>query len=651
MRQILPFLTLFLALLGSTSASAKSLTATFDSEVGLPEGWQLVGDVTNNDDRGMDNTAGLWSNGKSLTDNYVVTEPVKGSLTFYWRSYGVSGSYPNGQILIYRYENGTLGERIWASTTYKGRDWKKDTVLLGDYQGQVAIVLYSACIDDVTYTAADNNPNPNPDPDPDPDPDPNPNPDPDPDPDPNPDPDPEPTPDPNAWLEDFSGNALPEGWEVDETGWSFADGVAHGAYAGYYDGYKHFLTTPALVAERGDKLQFQAKSTGMFTTIKISVSKDGGDFVSYESISLDNNMTEFATYTIKDLQPGIYQFRFANDDYDLDNFTGLKPLEVNHNAQITATSIPEKGSKHNEYTASISVKEMAGQSEQLTARFFIGYQQYGESIVETVEGFATKTFTVTFTPEEALSGEAYFTVSNEDIELQSAKIAVSIDEGPVLSEDNGSLDYFENWGDYDIVTLNYSMKAGWNIIILPFAVNDPTIFGNDVVFYELGDCTNNSLKFKSVNTLYAQTPYLFYTKTEKDVFQFHNVTYFRTNADPLYLQTTKNGAVFQGFYAPAEAGSLTDKYVLTDPEASFPKFEKATEETTMKGFRAYMEWPQSEMQIFLDNVNTGIRTIDNDTDATGGLYNLKGQRINPSARHGIFIIRSAAFPQGKKTVK
>lgn len=727
MRHPLPLLTFILALFVSNPAKSETLTATFDEEVGLPDGWQIVGNVTNNDDRGKDETASLWSNSKSLTDNYVVTEPVKGSLSFYWRSFGTSGSYPNGQILVYRYENDTLGERIWASATYKGMTWKTETVSLGDYQGRVAIALYSACIDDVTYTQADgeggeqggeggeekepapimninetgiafgkvtedtthqvtisntgdadlivtissNNsdfivnpasltitpdesetfgitfrydaenvgshtgvvtvtPNVG-------------------------------TPieinvsarvyDPNAWSEDFSGNTLPEGWEADETGWSFADGVVHGAYAGYYDGYKHFLTTPALMVEKGDELEFQAKSTGSFSTIKITMSKDGGDFVNYENISLANNMTEFATYTIKGLQPGTYLFRFANDDYDLDNFSGLKPIATAHAAQITAVSIPEKGKQYVEYTASVIVKELAGQQEQLTAKFFIGDKQYGESIVDTLDGHDTKTFTVSFTPEEKIDGEAYFVVSNEDIALTSAKTTVSIEEEPTLSEDSGSLDSFENWGDYDTVTLNYTMKAGWNTLILPFAVNDLTIFGSDAVFYEFGECTNNSLKFKSVSTLYAQQPYLFYTKTEKDVFQFQNVTYFRTNSDPQNLQTTKNGTVFQGFYTPAEAGSLTGKYVLTDSETDFPKFEKATAETTMKGFRAYMEWTQPNMEIFLNEVNTGIRTIDDNTDATGRLYNLKGQRINPSTQHGIFIIRSAEFPQGKKVIK
>ena len=32
---------------------------------------------------------------------------------------------------------------------------------------------------------------------------------------------------PNVWSEDFSGNALPNGWKADVSNWTFADGVAH----------------------------------------------------------------------------------------------------------------------------------------------------------------------------------------------------------------------------------------------------------------------------------------------------------------------------------------------------------------------------------------------------------------------------------------
>ena len=812
MRRILYSLSFLLAFIciSVSSIKAETLTVTFDDAVNLPEGWEIVGDLTINNDRGRSG-ASLWTTAKSLVDNYLVTENLEGSLSFYWRSFGTSGSYPNGQIAIYRYENDALGERIWLSSTYKSSTWKKEEVSLGNYEGKVAIALYSACIDDLTYTKQEvaaapvlsitgqpsgstfnfggtpvaagttktftlankgsneltissititgdyaitegadistiaplstavltiatpekdtegvltivsndaNSPytillssqlkvpapemviatteitfgrvtenamqtvvvsntgdadltaavasnsseftvspttltvkpgetgsfdvtfvyqaesyglhtgivtvSPNVG---------------------------QPVEiavsakvdDPNAWMEDFSSNALPLGWEVDTQCWSFSDGVAHASYGSYNDGYRYFLTTPTLQVEAGDELEFQAKSTGIYSTIKISVSKDGGEFVSYKNINLENNMTEFATYVISGLQSGSYVFRFANDDYDLDNFSGLQLSKKDHSAQVTALDIANKGIQYLAYTATVSVKELAGKNEELTVRFFIGDQQYGESLVETVDAYTTKTFTVSFTPDEAVSGEAYFTIANDNISLTSQSISVSISKAPTLDEDNGSFEDFENWSDYDVVALRYTMKVGWNTIILPFDVSDLSIFGSEVKVYRLEECTGNILKFKSSASIVAQQPYLLFTDKATELFKFYDVKNLRTNSDSYYLNDQAGNALFQGTYAPAEAGSLNGKYVLSENGSDMPVFVEATNDTELKGFRAYMELPRTDMEIFLDDVSTGITTKQAAKNAGAVYYNLNGQRVVSPNGKGLYITKDRKF--------
>lgn len=125
---------------------------------------------------------------------------------------------------------------------------------------------------------------------------------------------------PNVWSEDFSGNALPNGWKADVSNWTFADGVAHSKYDFYTSGY---LTTPILKVATGEVMTFEYKATKNNVKVKIEASKDGGDFTEIKNTGWINKMDDFATFTIDGLQAGNYQFRFASDDYDLDNFEGF----------------------------------------------------------------------------------------------------------------------------------------------------------------------------------------------------------------------------------------------------------------------------------------------------------------------------------------
>ena len=128
--------------------------------------------------------------------------------------------------------------------------------------------------------------------------------------------------DPSVWTEDFTGNVLPEGWEATGSHWTFSDGVAHGKYQPYNQDY---LITPSLTVAEGDKMSFNYKSTGYNVDIKVSYKKDyDKEYKDLVTISPDNYMQEFATYTIEGLDPGNYRFRFLSENYDLDEFDGLR---------------------------------------------------------------------------------------------------------------------------------------------------------------------------------------------------------------------------------------------------------------------------------------------------------------------------------------
>lgn len=124
------------------------------------------------------------------------------------------------------------------------------------------------------------------------------------------------------WSEDFSGNALPDGWENENSSyWSFSNGVAVGSYA-YNSNYG--LITPLLTVEEGASLSFEARATSTYENLVITMSKNGGAWETCKTISYSNLPTTMTTFTIDGLDAGNYKFRFKNGSFELDNFQGFK---------------------------------------------------------------------------------------------------------------------------------------------------------------------------------------------------------------------------------------------------------------------------------------------------------------------------------------
>lgn len=213
--------------------------------------------------------------------------------------------------------------------------------------------------------------------------------------------------DPNAWSADFSSDELPRGWEADMQGWSFVDGVARGKYV--YSS-KCYLTTPELIVNAGDEMDFQYKATANNVTVKIQYSRDGGEFRDYKSISGLNKMDNYADFTISGLEPGSYRFRFQNDDYDLDNFGGF---QLNANAPKLEVSPLED--------ASFGKVISAGKSKKYTI-MNAGTGLLSVSIASDSEDFSVEPSEIT---DIMPDNPAEFTVKfNYDIENLGEKHAV-----------------------------------------------------------------------------------------------------------------------------------------------------------------------------------------------------------------------------------
>lgn len=456
--------------------------------------------------------------------------------------------------------------------------------------------------------------------------------------------------DPATWSEDFAGNTLPIGWSMDAN-WLIEGGVAKGNYS--YSGSYYLTTAPLTVSATTDELTFDYEATANYVSIKIQMSKDGAAFADLHTISGLNN-GDAESYTITGLEPGTYQFRFKNDDYNLDNFEGLVLNLPDHMANITAYTIPASSSysvtmkEGQSFEATVTVKELRGLAENLTAKLYMGDEVIGTK-AGSVAANGTETLTITCTPTVAAPSGAQMhievewagaTMSTETVTRYVAAITY-------LTLDETSSDAVVA-GTYDNVTLQRKFNAGWNTVCLPFTVSDiEGFFGAGAKAYNFTSFTDGNLGFTNVAELTASYPYIVYVPAAiTDDIALTNITIASSDASAWYRY--QSGAYFRGTYAPIAAGGWT-KNVDTDViygVTSAGKIQKAGASATMKGFRAYFDLPAgATARLAIYDDATGITTIldAKELNNDGKVYNLNGQRVE-NAHKGLYIVN------GKKVV-
>ncbi len=439
--------------------------------------------------------------------------------------------------------------------------------------------------------------------------------------------------DPNVWDEDFEegmpSNWIADGWTVSTPG-SYSGG--NGTKMAGGNSRTATLITPRLIATEGQELTFDLGGSDSSYPLTVEYSTDRETWETVATFTEDGTQTIAAPTTTSN-----FYLRFTGWVY-IDNLAGFKLDLPAHDVVITATTIPATGTQFAEYTASVTVKEQAGKSEELTAKFFIGETQYGKDVVETVNANGTKTFTVTFTPEEAISGDAFFTVTNDDIELTSEKKAVEI--APALTLDETSENFISQTGNQAAVVVKYTPKAGWNTICLPFALTSDIltqIFGEGWKAYEFSGYTDGALSFRPATSFYAGYPYIVYSEApvvNENGFVVNNVnvSVATANAD------TYGGATFQGTFDPIAAPGMEGKYGVV---TSTGKIQKGSAKASLKGLRAYFELPEGtpvkELGISYEDDATGISQFVA-TPENGAIYDLNGNKVKNLVKGQVYIM-------------
>ena len=462
--------------------------------------------------------------------------------------------------------------------------------------------------------------------------------------------------DPNVWSEDFAAGELPTGWDAGAN-WTIAEGVAKGSWT---SSANYLTTAPLTVSATTDELTFDYVTTGGNVSIAIQMSKDGGDWTTCAATPVIptymSNGTS-GTATITGLEAGSYQFRFKNDDYNLDNFEGFKLNLPEHMAIISEYTIPESSSwtvtmkEGQSFDATVTVKEQRGVAEELTAKLYMGEEVIGTA-TGSVEAKGTKVLTITATPNVAAAEGAQMHIEVEwaGATMKTEEVTRYVAAITYLTLDETSSDAVVA-GTYDNVTLKRQFAEGWNTVCLPFTVNDvEAFFGENAKAYEFsGYNDNGNLSFSKVTKLNASYPYIVYVPAAitEDI-ELKDIT---IDASAWYTRKTNssNAAVyFRGTYAPVAAGAWTknaDTDVIYGLNGN--KLQKAGAAASIKGFRAYFDVPaaaEGRLAISFDGETTGIATIKADGSLEiEGAYNLNGQRV-AAPQKGLYIVN------GKKVV-
>lgn len=453
------------------------------------------------------------------------------------------------------------------------------------------------------------------------------------------------------WSEDFEGGEIPAGWE--NNGFQVKTGTI-GSYPQYtLDSYvavgnggsnEKTLITPLLKATAGDKLTFDGFFYYGDETMKVDYSTDlssWNNLYTYDKESYTSGTTH--NIEIESAITGEFYLRFTVNYYNgIDNIEGFKLApKKEHEATIASSSIPASGNQYVDYTATVTVREKAGKDDEMvTAELWIGTTKVATESGITLTANDDKEISLTFTPDAAMSGDAYIKVYNGTLDLTTSTQAVEIAAATVLDETVGLPDGLAT-GTKPSVLVKYTAKSGWNTICMPFELTSgilTSIFGDGWKAYEFYGYADGALKFRTPSTFYAGYPYIIYVETAAT--HAEGVKLFGTNvAQTTAKADTYSDVSFQGRYAPVAAGEwAADWYGVT----SSGKLQKGNTETSyMKGFRAYFTGiaASASLSLNFEDSTTGITTVVAGSQLTedDNIYNLNGQKVNAPDK-GLYII-------------
>lgn len=314
-------------------------------------------------------------------------------------------------------------------------------------------------------------------------------------------------------------------------------------------------------------------------------------------------------------------------------------------------------------------------------RFYSAYQsKKGETTISTKYGTITKiefvhaddkplnnlstqvgVYKYDKTTKDAVwTGNSKSVLFTAKAQARASMITVTV-KVPVAKDytlDENSVNTIEAYENANVTLTRKLVGDVWNTLSVPFSLSAEQAkeaFGDEVQLRELESVQDNTLNFKTVNSITAGVPCLIkLTKAfAKDTYTFTGVQTIAAKADDLAEGEVKGAISFIGIYSPTDVttrASADKEYAVFLGAGN--QFFKAQAGTEMKGFRAFFlvpnNVPNSAVKVVIDGTATGIEDLVIDgVKANGRVYNLNGQYVGNSLnglQPGIYI------QNGKKIV-
>jgi len=193
------------------------------------------------------------------------------------------------------------------------------------------------------------------------------------------------------------------------------------------------------------------------------------------------------------------------------------------------------------------------------------------------------------------------------------------------------------------VTMNRTIKAGFNTVCLPFTLTANQVAGvfgaNAVVYYfseNSTDPNNVTVNFNSGDgSITANVPVLVNATEVSSAQEFKGVQIVAPTAE---MKVEGSNTSFVGIYAPITVAA--GDYFVGRDDTGAAYLYKSEGATDMNAFRAYIDATASQggVKMFIDGIATGIHEINGlDTTENGPIYNIAGQRMS-KVQKGLNIV-------------
>lgn len=231
--------------------------------------------------------------------------------------------------------------------------------------------------------------------------------------------------DSEAFVEDFTANARPEGWY--NGGWTFSNNTASVALGTAKD----LITKKLEAAEGKNVLTFKAKYSNDYLskTLNVYTSADRKEWTLQKEVTLTADYVDVALDALTD---GYYYVKFEAANAVIDDVKGLKNVDLpEHDLYEISNTMEQTAIPGASYTATVNAVSLRA-DETVTAQLWI---QKGEEnaimVAELTEQEMTvdanKTFTLTGNlPNEEGDFKIWATIFNNDIALTTDKKDITL---------------------------------------------------------------------------------------------------------------------------------------------------------------------------------------------------------------------------------